>query len=152
MSGSSSEQKRELIDTLSARGLDPQDFVDWLGNQKTGGIDLESWSLEEISKMIATYIGLYGTKATRPTQSLPRNEDKPRPLSGISSYPTPIQPAFHPEDNKSEGVSEKIVVSVAPKEKPMEAVSEHVEESKTDHSLEANALDATGVACVKIIR
>ena len=60
------EEKLNLIRTeLSGKGLDPNDFIQWLDTQKRGGKDLSLWSLDQLSQIVGTYKSLYGTAGSR---------------------------------------------------------------------------------------
>ena len=152
MSGSSEDQKKELIAGLASKGLDPQDFTDWLGNQKPGGTLLDNWSIEDLSKLITTYVGLYGTKVAKPVPPTPKPEETPKPQRETSRPPP--EPSQKKEEKKPvESNQPKIVVSVQPREPKSEPfAAENLEPVPADPRTEDHPLDATSVACVKIIR
>ena len=60
------EDKLNLIrNELSGKGLDPNDFIQWLDTQKRGGKDLSLWTLDQLSQIVGTYRSLYGTNGSR---------------------------------------------------------------------------------------
>ena len=55
----SKQEKRKkqvyLKDNIMSMGYDPDDFANFLENEKEGGIDIENWTLEELETVVQIF-------------------------------------------------------------------------------------------------
>jgi len=164
-----SKTAEDYLKDLSSKGLDPEDFKEWLGNQKNDGANLENWAPEELSKMVTMYIGLYGTKVSKvaknasstPQQGSTEVKDHHKPAHNDSRAEQPHPHHDQKSSTKDDSAhqkqmpqpQQKIVISVEPKRAPEPEPAQDQQEGANNQGEEHEVvLDATKVACIKIIR